>query len=101
MSVSRAEVDELALLARLELGDAESERLRTELSAMLDYVAQLAAVDTTGVEPMTHAVPMDLRLRPDEARPSLPGEAALAGAPQVRDGSFVVPNIIKTAADRE
>jgi aspartyl-tRNA(Asn)/glutamyl-tRNA(Gln) amidotransferase subunit C len=95
MSVSRAEVDELALLARLELGDAESERLRGELSAMLDYVAQLAAVDTTGVEPMTHAVPLDCPLRPDKLGPSLSVDEALADAPQRIDDFFAVPRIIE------
>jgi aspartyl-tRNA(Asn)/glutamyl-tRNA(Gln) amidotransferase subunit C len=92
--ISREEVDELALLARLELGDAEAERLRGELSAILDYVAQLAGVDTAGVEPMTHAVPLDCPLRPDAAAPSLTQDEALAGAPRAEDGFFVVPRII-------
>jgi aspartyl-tRNA(Asn)/glutamyl-tRNA(Gln) amidotransferase subunit C len=100
-ALTREDVEEIALLARLALTDAEIEAMRVDLSAILGHMDALAEVDTSGVQPMTHAVPMDLRLRPDEPRPSLPGEAALAGAPQVRDGSFVVPNIIKTAADRE
>ena len=95
MSVSREEVDELALLARLELGDAEKERLRGDLSAILDYVAQLASVDTTGVEPMTHAVPLDCPLRPDAVGPSLAVDEALADAPQRIDDFFGVPRIIE------
>jgi len=100
-ALTREDVEEIAHLARLALTEAEVEAMRVDLSAILGHMDALAEVDTTGVVPMTHAVPMDLRLRPDEPRPSLPSEAALARAPAVRDGSFVVPNIIKTAADRE
>jgi aspartyl-tRNA(Asn)/glutamyl-tRNA(Gln) amidotransferase subunit C len=100
-ALTREDVEEIALLARLALTDAELEAMRVDLSAILGHMDALAEVDTSGVQPMTHAVPMDLRLRPDEPRPSLPSEAALAAAPQVSGGSFVVPNIIKTAADRE
>jgi aspartyl-tRNA(Asn)/glutamyl-tRNA(Gln) amidotransferase subunit C len=100
-ALTREDVEEIAHLARLALTDAEIEAMRVDLSAILGHMDALAEVDTTGVQPLTHAVPTDLPLRPDEPRPSLSSDAALAGAPQVRDGSFVVPNIIKTAADRE
>ena len=95
MTISREEVEELALLARLELGADEAERLRAELSAVLDYVGQLAEVDTEGVEPMTHAVPLDCPLRPDLVAPSLTVDEALAGAPRGDEGFFVVPRIIE------
>lgn len=94
--LSRTDVEEIALLARLELSAGEVDRLAGELSAILDHVEALQAVDTTGVEPMTHAVPMALRLRPDEVEPSLPQDVALAQAP-ARDGElFEVPAIIKS-----
>ncbi len=93
--IAREEVDELALLARLKLGDDEAERLRGELSAILDYVEQLRGVDTEGVEPMTHAVPLDCPLRPDAVAPSLAVDEALAGAPQRIDDFFGVPLIIE------
>lgn len=93
--LTRAEVDELAHLARLALDDATRERLRGELGTILAHVAHLGEVDTDGVEPMTHAVAMTLRLRPDEPAPPLPVEVALAGAPAVRDDSFVVPAVIR------
>ena len=63
--LSRDEVVELARLARIELSDEIVERLRGELGAVLEYVAMLGEVDVTGVEPMTHAVAMTLRLRED------------------------------------
>ncbi len=93
--ISRAEVDELALLARLELHDEEAERLRGELSAILEYVEQLRGVDTEAVEPMTHAVPLDCPLRPDAVAPSLAVDEALADAPQRIDDFFAVPLIIE------
>jgi len=98
-ALTREEVEEIAYLARLALSAAEVERMREELSAILAHMDALAEVDTSGVAPMTHAVPMDLRLRPDEPQPSLPTEVALAGGPDPRDGSFQVPHIIKTASE--
>jgi len=93
-ALTRKDVDEIARLARLALRDDEAERLRAELTAILTHMDALAAVDTTGVEPMTHAVPMTLRLRADVPAPSLDQDQALAGAPDVADGFFVVPAII-------
>jgi aspartyl-tRNA(Asn)/glutamyl-tRNA(Gln) amidotransferase subunit C len=93
--VTREEVLEIAALARLELTEDEVERLRGELTRILDAIGELQAVDTSGVEPMTHAVPMDLPLRADVIAPSLPVEDALAGAPKKRDDCFEVPRIIE------
>ncbi len=94
--LSLKEVEEIAMLARLALTPDEAERLRGELSGILGYIEKLRACDTTGIEPMTHAVPMDCPLRPDELQPSLPADAALASAPQSRDESFAVPRVIET-----
>ena len=93
-SINQQEVAEIALLARLALDDPELERLAGELSSILGYIDKLRALDTTGVEPMTHAVPMDCPLREDVAGPSLPAEDALADAPATDDGFFEVPRII-------
>jgi aspartyl-tRNA(Asn)/glutamyl-tRNA(Gln) amidotransferase subunit C len=93
-ALPRKEVEEIALLARLHLEAAEMEQMQVELGAILEHFAALAQVPTDGIAPMTHAVPMDLRLRADEPAPSLPPSEALAGAP-ARDGDlFVVPAII-------
>lgn len=94
-SLTRRDVEDIALLARLELDDEELERLRADLGDILAHMDALQAVDTTGVEPMTHAVPMPLRLRADAVDPSLPVEDAVGGAP-VRDRDFFqVPHVIK------
>ena len=92
--LDRAEIEAIAHLARLALTDDEFERFAADLTSILDHMAALAEVDTTGIEPMTHAVPTTLRLREDRPRPSLRPEVALADAPAVRDGCFEVPAII-------
>jgi len=97
MVLTRDEVAEVALLARLALSDGELDAMGAELGAFLDHVAALQEVDTTGVEPMTHAVPTALRLRGDEVAASLLVERALGDAPAARDGCFEVPAIIKAA----
>jgi aspartyl-tRNA(Asn)/glutamyl-tRNA(Gln) amidotransferase subunit C len=95
MKISAEEVRETALLARLELSDEELGRLTRELDAILGYMEQLAGLDVSGVEPTTHAVPLDCPLRADELGPQLDVEQALGDAPR-RDGSFFeVPKIIE------
>ena len=93
-ALTRTDVEEIALLARLHLEPDELSRMETELGAILEHFAALAQVPTDGVAPMTHAVPMDLRLRVDEPAPSLPVDDALGGAPTRQGDVFVVPAII-------
>jgi aspartyl-tRNA(Asn)/glutamyl-tRNA(Gln) amidotransferase subunit C len=92
--ITADEVRELALLARLRLSEDEVARMTTDLDAILDYVDALRALDTSAVEPMTHAVPFDCPLRADEVRPSLPVEEALANAPRREASFFQVPRIV-------
>jgi aspartyl-tRNA(Asn)/glutamyl-tRNA(Gln) amidotransferase subunit C len=92
--ITADEVRELALLARLRLSDDEVARMTGDLGAILEYVDALRALDTSDVEPMTHAVPFDCPTRADETAPSLPLDDALANAPR-RDGDFFqVPRIV-------
>ncbi|HPH65566.1 MAG TPA: Asp-tRNA(Asn)/Glu-tRNA(Gln) amidotransferase subunit GatC [Kofleriaceae bacterium] len=88
------EVTELAMLARLRLSTDETETMRRELQQILTAMDALAAVPTEGVAAMTHAVPMDLRLRPDAVMPSLTPAEALAAAPATAGDHFVVPAAI-------
>jgi aspartyl-tRNA(Asn)/glutamyl-tRNA(Gln) amidotransferase subunit C len=98
MSLSLDEVRRIAVLARLELSPEEEAVLPAQLSAILDYVKQLEALDVSGVEPMTHALAEgggEAALRDDEVRESLGPDAALANAP-AREGTwFKVPRIIE------
>jgi aspartyl-tRNA(Asn)/glutamyl-tRNA(Gln) amidotransferase subunit C len=96
--ISADEVRQTALLARLELSDGEVERLTRELDAILGYMESLSKLDVAGVEPTTHAVPVELPLREDVLEalaPQLGVEAALGDAPRQHDGLFEVPKIIE------
>lgn len=94
MALTRKEVEEIALLARLHLEPDELEKIQSDLGAILEHFGAIAKVDTTGVPALTHAVAIDAPLRADEPQPSLPVDEALRGAPK-RDGDLiVVPAII-------
>lgn len=92
--ITREEVARIAGLARLTLDDEESARMTRQLDAILDYVAQLQAVDTEGIEPTAHALPMRTPLREDVAVPAMPPDLAVANAPQREGSAFVVPLVI-------
>jgi len=93
--ISREDVEHVARLARLALSEAESERMREQLSGILAYIDTLRALDTAGVEPTSHAVPLVNVMREDATRASLPPEVALANAPDRSDDFFRVPRIIE------
>ncbi len=96
--ISIDEVRETAMLARLELSDEELGRLTRELDAILGYMDLLGRLDVRDVEPMTHAVSLDMPLRDDvlEAlEPQLPVDVALGDAPKRHDSFFEVPKIIE------
>jgi aspartyl-tRNA(Asn)/glutamyl-tRNA(Gln) amidotransferase subunit C len=95
-ALTREEVQGIALLARLHLEEDEVDRLRGELSSILEHMEALRAIETD-VEPMTHAVPMALRLRADQVEASLPVEEAVGQAPDRHDDLFQVPHIIKSS----
>jgi aspartyl-tRNA(Asn)/glutamyl-tRNA(Gln) amidotransferase subunit C len=90
--ISRDEVLHVARLARLALSEEEIEPMARELSAVLDHVARIGELDLDDVPPTAHVVEVTGRLRPDEPRPCLPREVALAQAPAVQDGGFLVPS---------
>jgi aspartyl-tRNA(Asn)/glutamyl-tRNA(Gln) amidotransferase subunit C len=95
-ALTREDVQSIALLARLHLEEDEVDRLCGELSSILEHMEALRAIETD-VEPMTHAVPMSLRLRADQVEPSLPVEEAVGQAPDRADDLFQVPHIIKSS----
>ena len=95
MKITRKEVEHVAVLARLELAPAEIDTLTGQMDAILAYVDKLNELDTTGIFPTSHAVPMENAFRDDVARPGIGVEAALANAPD-RSGSFYrVPKVIE------
>ena len=94
MSLSADDVRWVAHLARLDLTPAELETMTRQLSQIVDYVAQLQKVDTTGVEPMAHALDMQNVFRADEPAPSLPVDEALANALARRGDFYGVPAVL-------
>ena len=94
MSLSRRDIEKVALLARLQLTEAEAATMTAELGQIVGYVDQLAEVDTEGVEPMAHAVEVVNVFRADEVRPSLPRDEALANAPNRDERGYLVPAVL-------
>jgi aspartyl-tRNA(Asn)/glutamyl-tRNA(Gln) amidotransferase subunit C len=90
--IDRDEVLHVARLARLRLAEDEIEPLARELSAVLDHIAKISELDLDDVPPTSHVVEVTGALRPDEPRPSLPRELALAQAPAVSADGFSVPS---------
>jgi aspartyl-tRNA(Asn)/glutamyl-tRNA(Gln) amidotransferase subunit C len=97
--VTRQDVEHVARLARLALSDEELDELGTQLSKILDHAARVTALDTEGVPPTSHAIPLANVFRPDEPTPSLSPEEALALAPAAESGHFRVPRILESEAD--
>jgi len=93
--ISLKDVEHVARLARLELSDADKERMRRELDSILSYIDKLRAVDTEGVEPTSHAVPLTNVMREDVTRPSFPQSDMLANAPERSGDFFRVPKIFE------
>jgi aspartyl-tRNA(Asn)/glutamyl-tRNA(Gln) amidotransferase subunit C len=91
--LGRDQVLHVARLARLELTDAEVERMAGELSKVLDHIEKIGELgDLSDVAPTSHVVAVENVLRADEPRPSLPAEDALASAPDAVEGGFRVPS---------
>ena len=93
--IERKDVEHVARLARLALTDAEIERMREQLNGILAYIEKLNELDTTAVEPTSHAVPLVNVMREDEEGPCLPCDEALANAPDRVGEFFRVPRIIE------
>ena len=92
------DIEHVARLARLQLTDAEKERLKTELGAILEHAAKVGEVAAADVPPTASAIPRSNVLRPDRPEPTLTHEAALGNAPEAEDGLFKVPRIVETGS---
>jgi aspartyl-tRNA(Asn)/glutamyl-tRNA(Gln) amidotransferase subunit C len=94
-SISRADVEHVARLARLHLTDDEIDRMQSQLSNILEAIETLRDVDTSHVGPTASVIQLENVMRPDGVRPGLTREAALANAP-LRDGPFLrVPTVLE------
>jgi aspartyl-tRNA(Asn)/glutamyl-tRNA(Gln) amidotransferase subunit C len=91
----KMDIEKVARLARLDLSEEEKETFGNQLEQTLNYMEQLNQLDTTGVEPTSHAIPVHNVFREDEVKPSFPREEVLGIAPDEEVGHFRVPRIIE------
>ncbi|HEV7371377.1 Asp-tRNA(Asn)/Glu-tRNA(Gln) amidotransferase subunit GatC [Arenibaculum sp.] len=95
MSLDKATVAKIAHLARIKVPEDEQEHLAGELSRILDFVEQLAEVETEGVQPMSSVVAQKLRRRPDVVTDGNIRDKVLANAPDGAEGFFAVPKVVE------
>jgi aspartyl-tRNA(Asn)/glutamyl-tRNA(Gln) amidotransferase subunit C len=95
MSLSKAEVEHVARLARLELSETEKEEFTWQLNGILRFVEKLNQLETASVEPTAHAIPVSNVFRSDRIMPSLDPELALANAPDRVENFFKVPKVLE------
>ncbi len=92
--LTRAQVEKVSLLARLQLTDDELDLMTSQLGQIVGYVESLAELDTQDVEPMAHALDVSNVFAADEPRPSLEREAALTNAPHHDREFYLVPAVL-------
>ena len=95
MKITRVEVEHVARLARLELSPGELDTFTVQMDSILCYVEKLNALDTEGIVPTSHAVPMENAFRPDQPGRALGVDGALANAPRHAESFFMVPKVIE------
>jgi aspartyl-tRNA(Asn)/glutamyl-tRNA(Gln) amidotransferase subunit C len=95
--ITRADVEHVAMLARLALTDDEIEEFTEQLGVILEHAAQVSALDTADVPPTAHPLPLVNVFRLDEVVPGLDRDEVLSQAPAAEDGQFRVPPILGEA----
>jgi len=95
MSLSLDDVKRVAMLARIEVTEDESEQILRQLGSVFGLIEQMQSVDTAGVEPMAHAQDVTARLRADVVTESDQHELFQSIAPDVEDGLYLVPQVIE------
>ena len=89
--ISDETIEYVGILAKLELSQEEKEQAKKDMGSMLDYIDKLNELDTTGVEPMSHAFPVQNVFREDEVVNGDDWENMLRNAPEKKDGTYMVP----------
>jgi aspartyl-tRNA(Asn)/glutamyl-tRNA(Gln) amidotransferase subunit C len=95
VTISRKDIEKVAVLARIRVDDEQVSALEKDLGNILDLVDQLAAADTDSVEPMAHPLNAVQRLRADEVTETNQREAFQAIAPSTENGLYLVPRVIE------
>lgn len=95
MTISREDIEKVAVLARIRVDDEQVSALENDLGNILDLVDQLSAADTDAIEPLAHPMDAVQRLRPDEVTETNQREAFQAIAPATENGLYLVPRVIE------
>lgn len=95
MAITKKDVEHIARLARLKFTEAEQDRFASQLAKIVEYVEKLNGLNTEGVEPTAHAIPLKNVTRPDMLKSTLDRETVLKLAPKAEDGFVKVPKIIE------
>jgi aspartyl-tRNA(Asn)/glutamyl-tRNA(Gln) amidotransferase subunit C len=95
MKITRETVEYVAHLGRLELKPEEIALYTEQLDGILHYIEKLNELDTEGIEPTTHAIPIPCEMRPDDVKESFQVEASLGNAPERKGSFFKVPPVIE------
>ena len=95
MKVTKEDIANVAVLSRLSVSEAETDKYMGQMDKILTYMDNLSQLDTESVKPTTYALPMQNVFREDVVRESLDREAALANAPLREDGYFKVPKVLE------
>lgn len=95
MSITRSEIEHVARLARLTLSEDEKELFTGQMSAILSHAEALNELNTDGITPTAHAVPVENAFRPDAVKPSISIDQALHNAPDRIETFFRVPPVIE------
>ncbi|MFZ5503546.1 MAG: Asp-tRNA(Asn)/Glu-tRNA(Gln) amidotransferase subunit GatC [Pseudomonadota bacterium] len=95
MSLSTQDVEKVARLARLAMNETEIESARAQLTGIFNLIAEMQAINTGGIEPMSHAQDVSQRLRADVVTEANQREAFQQIAPQVESGLYLVPQVIE------
>ena len=94
MSLTRQDVEKVALLARLKFDEAELDKITKHMVQIVQYVDKLSELNTEDVEPMAHALDIQNALAEDESRPSLSRKEVLKNAPKHDEEYFLVPAVL-------
>lgn len=95
MTISRKDIEKVAVLARIQVDDEQVSALEKDLGNILDLVDQLGTADTGSVEPLAHPLDAVQRLRPDEVTETDQRAAFQAIAPATENGLYLVPRVIE------
>ncbi len=94
--LNKKDIENVANLSRLQLSEDEKDKLIVHINRLLENFGELAELNTDGVEPTSHTIPVFNVFRKDEVKPSVPVEDVISNGPQVADNCFVVPRVVET-----